>query len=167
MSSSPNFHRSIELENPLQTSQRKRDHSTPPNKPVKFIQDGHGSSLLEKMSDLFPPVVLEECHGPRPRHGRARSFPAIFPIAPLIRKELSVLINASATIKRCMLGNREDSSRNHNPRPDGRLTDYYLQSHTAGKSEKSGKRNGMSRSGSCLGMPDPTSGGWQHRVANP
>lgn len=50
-----------------------------------------------------------------------------------------MLINANATIKKGMLGNREESSRNHNLQADGSLTDDYLQCHRAGKPEKSGK----------------------------
>lgn len=50
-----------------------------------------------------------------------------------------MLVNANTTIKSGMLGNRDESSRNHNHQADGSLTDYYLQCHRDGKPGKSGK----------------------------
>lgn len=71
--------------------ENKTDPST--SHSVKFIQPRYGSMLCK---DFF----LSSCTGRSWDVDKPALSQRLFPIAPLIRKELSILINANATIKR-------------------------------------------------------------------
>lgn len=90
----------------------------------------------------------------------------LFPIAPKLGRNFPSPWTPMQPSKRGMLGNRGESSRNHNLQAkDSGLTNCHLQCYRPGKLGKSGKMKGLRSDGIFCRMSGQTTSGWWNIAA--